>query len=178
MRPLPEPKPPSTLVHAPRVRRALDSDLNFIARLGEAAFGEFGYADGAARVWMAEHFCTWVAVRSQPKFGSSTHQPPPTLLGFVVLGPALGERAEISAIAVAAGERGRGVGRLLLDVAEQSARQRGARATVAHTADANLAALQLFLSRGYRIRRRLPGYYGVYAACELLALWPATRAPK
>jgi ribosomal protein S18 acetylase RimI-like enzyme len=152
------------------VRPVQGADFRFIADLGASAFAEFGYASGAARVWMAEHFCTWVAVSSGSRLDVKRTVAEPNRLGFAVLAPPQADRAEISAIAVARGERGRGIGRLLLDATEATAWTRGARQIIAHTADANLAALQLFLSRGYQIRRRLPGYYGVYAACELVLL--------
>jgi ribosomal protein S18 acetylase RimI-like enzyme len=167
-----------------RARRARAGDFDFIAKLGAAAFLEFGFAPEGSQHWRAEHFCTWVAVRGHgtvhgqnvpgvahtgdpAERGPSAAARAEERLGFVVLGPCQGASFELTAIAVLASERGRGVGRVLLDAAEASAKLQGAREIVAHTADANLSALELLLKRRYRIRRRLNRYYGMYAACEL-----------
>jgi ribosomal protein S18 acetylase RimI-like enzyme len=56
-------------------------------------------------------------------------------------------------------QRGRGVGRALLDAAERAAADAGARALELVTAEANLAALELFLKSDYRIVRTLPSFY-------------------
>jgi ribosomal protein S18 acetylase RimI-like enzyme len=175
-----------------RARRARAGDFEFIAQLGATAFEEFGFAPASARHWTAEHFCTWVAVRSSGAVGTTPlagglvegrpmehrslegNTPSPVAapaeqrLGFVVLGPCHGVSFELTAVAVLSSERGRGVGKVLLDAAEASAKLQGAREIVAHTADANLAALELLLKRSYRMRRRLERYYGMYAACELV----------
>jgi len=80
--------------------------------------------------------------------------------------------AYLSAIAVVDQERGRGVGRKLLDQAEREARRSGARGLRLHTANSNVAALELFLKRGFRIHCRWPRFYlGKYDACELVKTW-------
>lgn len=65
----------------------------------------------------------------------------------------------VLAIAVEAAARARGIGGRLMAVAETYAGARGARRLSLQTADANLAALDLFLRRGFRIVRRIRGFY-------------------
>jgi ribosomal protein S18 acetylase RimI-like enzyme len=79
---------------------------------------------------------------------------------------------ELVAIAVVERERGRGVGSALLKAAEIRARAGGTPGITLHTAEANVAALELFTKRGFRVRRRLRRYYvGVFDACELVKKW-------
>jgi ribosomal protein S18 acetylase RimI-like enzyme len=109
---------------------------------------------------MAEHFVTLVAEREGVQ------------LGFVVVRIERDRLAELVAIAVVERERGRGVGSALLKAAEIRARAGGTPGITLHTAEANVAALELFTKRGFRVRRRLRRYYvGVFDACELVKKW-------
>ena len=139
------------------LRRLLQSDEPFVRALSEQAFGEFTRDPGASTLAMARRFGGFVAERD----GSA--------LGFaVVRAGRAGEGAELVAIAVLEPERGRGVGRALLTACEEAARRAGAPLLTLRTADANLAAAELFHKRGYRLKRRLPRYYaGVFDAREL-----------
>lgn len=74
-------------------------------------------------------------------------------VGFVTIH--LGRNpAFISAIAVVRARRGIGVGRRLMIAAERLARADGANELRLCTAEANLAALDLFLKCGFSIQRR------------------------
>jgi len=68
-------------------------------------------------------------------------------------------RASLDAIAVVVAERGKGFGKLLLAGIEKLAFERGAVEITLVTAEANLAALDRFLSAGYAVARRLERYY-------------------
>ncbi len=139
------------------VRSLRSADAEFVQALSEQAFSEFSRQAGHRTLWMAEHFPCLVAERAGER------------VGFAVLRLASPDLAELTAIAVLESARGRGVGRALLLAVEDRARQEGAAGILLHTADANVAALELFLKRGYRIRRRLKRHYrGVFNACELV----------
>jgi len=62
-----------------------------------------------------------------------------------------GVAAEVRAVAVEAGFRGRGVGRALLDGAASALRQRGVRRVWLITTNENLSALALYQKAGYRL---------------------------
>ena len=138
-----------------KIRRLLPSDDAFVRTLSEQAFGEFSSHPGGSTLAMAHRYGGFVAERDG------------RAVGFAVLRV---ERtgAELAAIAVLEEERGRGIGRALLNASESAARRGGAPLLTLRTAEANLAAFELFYKRGYRIERRLPRYYaGVFDACEL-----------
>ena len=67
--------------------------------------------------------------------------------------------ASLDAIAVEEKERGRGVGTALLAGAERAAKKRRALELRLVTAEANVAALDLFLRSGFSIVERLERYY-------------------
>lgn len=143
-----------------RIRALRASDKAFVLSLSNAAFSEFSPDPARSTLWLAEHFVTLVAERDGAQ------------VGFVVVRIERGKLAELVAIAVVESERGHGVGRALLKAGEIRARAGGASGVVLHTADANLAAFELFIKSGFRIRRRLKRYYvGVFDACEMLKTW-------
>ena len=113
-------------------------------------------------LWLAEHFVSLVAEREGAP------------VGFVVVRIERDKLAELVAIAVVENERGHGVGRALLKAAEIRARAGGGTGVVLHTAEANLAAFELFVKNGFRVRRRIRRYYvGVFGACEMVKSWSA-----
>jgi ribosomal-protein-alanine N-acetyltransferase len=127
-----------------------------VRALSRDAFGEFAREPVDSTLAMALRFEAYVAERN--------HEP----IGFAILRLGHADEAELAAIAVVERERGRGVGRSLLRAVETAARRAGASSLSLHTAEANLAAFELFHKQGYRLERRLPRYYvGVYDACEL-----------
>lgn len=138
-----------------KIRRLLASDEPFVRALSEQAFSEFARDAAQSTAAMARQFGGLVVERDG------------RALGFAVL--RLGrEGAELVAIAVLEEERGRGLGRALLTACEDAARRSGAPFLTLRTADANLAAAELFHKHGYRVTRRLPRYYaGVFDAREL-----------
>jgi ribosomal protein S18 acetylase RimI-like enzyme len=139
-----------------RVRPLRRSDDDFVAELSRHAFAEFSRKPETTTLAMAHRHGGFVAERDE------------TPIGFAVVDAAAGRPAELLAIAVVEPERGRGLGRLLLDAAERAARRAGAAVITLHTADANLAALELFHKRGYELERRLPRHYvGVFDAQKL-----------
>ncbi len=137
------------------------SDLAFVRALSTDAFGEFGKYAGRNTVWMAEHHRGWVATQQGRR------------IGFALLDTS-NRIFEVTAIAVMPGERGKGIGQALLHALERAAS--GAVELRARTADANVAALSLFLRNGFRIKNRLPRYYAnMYTAYEMSKLAPSAE---
>jgi len=90
-------------------------------------------------------------------------------LGFVVVERRGEGRASLQAIAVEAGERGRGIGTRLVNAAIHLARSSGARELDLWTAQANVEALAVFLKVGFRIEERQPRFYARgQDACRLV----------
>jgi ribosomal protein S18 acetylase RimI-like enzyme len=160
------------------VRKFRSGDANFLLELSRAAFAEFSHDQGRSTLTLAEHWTCLIAEvveRAAVNAGAVATEPALEIrraVGFVVLKLSGMQLAEVLAIAVVEHERGRGYGRALLRASEQLARKAGASGLLLHTADANLAAFELFMKSGFRVKRRLPRYYvNVYDACELQKDW-------
>ncbi|MBI0584387.1 MAG: GNAT family N-acetyltransferase [Methanomassiliicoccus sp.] len=68
--------------------------------------------------------------------------------------------AQLASIAVLPPHRGKGIGRALLDEAEGRARGRGRKIMVLQVNVHNVAAINLYLHRGYIIEGMIGDYYG------------------
>lgn len=138
------------------LRQRLPADDSFIADLAERAFSEYDLRSGVNTARMARSGATYIACRAE------------TRLGFaIVLRPTKGS-AELSAIAVEERARGTGVGTALLSFVERALAAEGVEELRLHTAEANLAAMDLFLKCGFAVQQRLPRFYrGVFGACSL-----------
>lgn len=138
----------SALVGSPvtvRLRRPTDSP--FLNRLVVDAFGEYSPNGATTALQMVERLFTLVACRDGEPIGlASLEQMSPTVVA-------------LQALAVLERERGRGVGRRLLRESERQAAEWGARSLTLHTAEANVAALELFSKNGFVVERRLRRYY-------------------
>ena len=141
-----------------QIRQASEADERFAVRLAEQAFGEFDprAARTTASLLREVGAETLVALlRGEPA-------------GFIVLGWTGTSVAHVNAIAVAPDQRGKGVGQRLMQEAERKARRRGAKRLSLHTAQANLAALSLFLRCGFSITQRdASGYSRPQPTCRL-----------
>jgi ribosomal protein S18 acetylase RimI-like enzyme len=131
-----------------KILRSRPADAAFLRALAERAFGEYDLRAGehTARLGERRDALTLVAyVEERP-------------VGFAIV-EFHGASSSLDAIAVEEASRGVGIGRKLLRAAELEARRRGAKELRLVTAQANLAALDLFSKAGFSIERRLPGYY-------------------
>lgn len=150
-------RPSAQLGSRVSVRPYAPDDAPFVADLSDKSFAEYGARPSRYTLSVIQRATTrtWLAVEAGAP------------LGMVVL-ELDGPRAALLAVAVAERARGRGVGGLLMQAAELHARTSGVKALTLFTADSNLAALDLFLRRGFRIVRRKPGFYSRHQdACEL-----------
>jgi ribosomal-protein-alanine acetyltransferase len=131
------------------LRRATINDLDALVELENASFA---VERMSARQWRrhleslsAEIF---VAIRER------------RVVGAAVLFFRRSHRvARLYSIAVAASERGRGIGETLLNAVEQSARRRGCRVLRLEVRADNIAAQRLYERKGYRRFGHKPGYY-------------------
>jgi ribosomal protein S18 acetylase RimI-like enzyme len=121
-------------------------DLLFITRLSSEAFLEYSSRAVSHTLELVSQNLTWVALR-----GSDP-------VGFVTVSQ-VGEVAVLHAIAVVRRERGKGVGLRLMQVFERFAQESGIHRLELCTADCNLAALDLFYRRGFRLQRRRKSFY-------------------
>lgn len=130
----------------PRIRPGAARDLAFIERLSEAVFVEYTPDARARAAPMARAGTLLVA-----ELGARP-------VGFAVI-RRQGGTAHLDAIAVELAARGRGIGRALLAEAEAVSRRAGATRLELVTAEANLAALDLFLKHGFTVRRTVARFY-------------------
>jgi ribosomal protein S18 acetylase RimI-like enzyme len=139
------------------LRRFAPEDATFVAELSDSSFAEYGARPSRYTLSVIERPTThtWLAVEAGAPVG---------LLMLELDLP----KAAVLAVAVSRQARGRGIGGLLMQEAERHARAHGAKQLTLFTADSNLAALDLFLRRGFRIVARKTGFYSPRQdACEL-----------
>ena len=143
-------------------RRRRPSDDAVIVQVGKRAFAEYDLRSAETTGHLARTVTTWVVTRGDQVLGFAMVQVRPP-------------GAELCAIAVAEGERGAGVGASLLRHVVQQLEREGVARLSLHTAEANSAAMDLFLKLGFRRDVRLPRYYrGVFDAWVMsLPLAPA-----
>jgi ribosomal protein S18 acetylase RimI-like enzyme len=139
------------------IRRATPRDAPFIHELSRLAFAEYdpNAARATANMMLESGAQTLVAERKG------------TPLGFVILHPQSSTQLAINAIAVSASERGKRIGQRLMQAAEHHAHLHGFTRITLSTAQANLAALDLFLRSGFSITTRNTRYWGNQPACQL-----------
>jgi len=141
------PEPVATT--AAHIRRATIDDLDALVDLENSAFA---IERMSARQWRrhlesltAEIF---IATRDRQVVGAA-----------VVFFRRTNPVARLYSIAVAASERGRGIGDMLLASAEQAARRRGSRALRLEVRTDNATAQRLYERHGYRRFGERIGYY-------------------
>lgn len=162
-----DPRAPLDAVH---VRRATINDLAALVELENAAFEvermSARQLRGHLESLSAEVF---VAIRERRVVGAA-----------VLFFRRRHRVARLYSIAVAAGERGHGIGDLLLGTAEQAAQRRGSRALRLEVRVDNRAAQRLYERHGYRGFATRAGYYedGMDARRYEKRFDPALAAPS
>jgi ribosomal protein S18 acetylase RimI-like enzyme len=152
------------------VRPYETGDDAFVAALADEAFSEYSPGAVPHTLAMVRRYTTLVALEPPRSAFRSAFRSPmqapalirheaPRRVGFVVIGEGESGVFVLNAIAVSHHERGRGVGHRLMQAFESLAAARGAQRLELVTADCNLAALDLFLRRGFRLVRRRERFY-------------------
>jgi ribosomal-protein-alanine N-acetyltransferase len=129
------------------------------------------HGDAFARSWSADDFAALIAertvfamaLRRQGIFGRRR------LVGFALVRSVAGE-AEILTIAIAPADRGRGLGRLLMEEAMRRLYREGASACFLEVNEANAAAVRLYRSLGFEVVGERKGYYQASQTGEGTAL--------
>lgn len=133
----------------PTLRDYHPGDRAFVQALAKAAFGEYTPWSGRRTLQMAERSTALTIIA---EYGDVP-------VGFAIADFASAELSTLDAIATLPSHRGKGVGRALLERIELEVRRRNRRRLRLVTADANLAALDLFLKSGFRIAEHLAYFY-------------------
>jgi ribosomal protein S18 acetylase RimI-like enzyme len=125
------------------LRPGTADDDRFVATLARCAFGDYGDYDRVLPRWLGARGVATVIAEERG-----------TPVGFAMVGmrPGLHLRrpdAELLAVAVAAGARGRGVGTALVREAITIAERWRARDLCLHTAEANMTAQHVFARAGF-----------------------------
>jgi ribosomal-protein-alanine N-acetyltransferase len=137
----------------PRLRLYRASDAPFVEKLARREFSEYSSRAGVPTVYAATlpGVAALVAVVSDEPIGF-------VMLSFRSNG-SNSPVASLDAIAVDGSQRGRGVGKALLARAEREARRHHASELRLVTAEANVAALDLFLRTGFEIVEHKKRFY-------------------
>jgi ribosomal protein S18 acetylase RimI-like enzyme len=94
------------------------------------------------------------------------------IVGFLIANRHPSQRlGHIITIDVVKAWRRRGVGKALMDAAEEWARQQGLQAIALETAEDNLAAQRFYAGRGYKKYEKLNGYYADGTAAWIMIKW-------
>ncbi len=140
------------------IRRATPADAQFIHGLSQVAFGE--YDPNAAR--------TTAGMMREAATATLVAERAGKPLGFIILRRESRECLAVDAIAVTPSERGKRVGQRLMKAAESHAAAQAIERITLSTAQANLAALDLFLRAGFVIiDRTAVRYWRGQPACKL-----------
>jgi ribosomal protein S18 acetylase RimI-like enzyme len=140
------------------IRAATPGDARFIHDLSEVAFGEYDPNAGrtTASMMLEPAAQTLVAARADKP------------LGFIILRRESPTCLGVNAIAVTPNERGKRIGQRLMKAAEGHAKAHAFSRITLCTAQANLAALDLFLRAGFVIIDRTKiRYWRGQPACQL-----------
>lgn len=141
--------PDSPAPAAPRVRRAVASDLDALAALEAASFD----GDRLSRAQYRRHLDSDSALVLAASAGGQ-------LLGSAVLFFRKGSaQARLYSLATRREARGQGVGSALLKAAASAARRRGCRALRLEVRADNAAAIHLYEKHGYQRGGALAAYY-------------------
>lgn len=138
--------PATPAPEGPRIRAAVDADLDAIVRIEQLSFGDpwsrKSFSDSLERSFVR----TCVVEDAQG------------IAGYSVVWHT-GEEAELANLAVDPARRGAGLGALLLDALLADAAREGAMVMFLEVRDSNAAARALYASRGFHLVGRRKQYY-------------------
>lgn len=125
-------------------------DLEAITRIEKSSFDREAYSEALLEAFLGEReFTTLVAEEDGTALAYATM--------FAAEG---GEEARVVSIAVLPAQRSHGLAQLLMGELEAAARKGGRRRMTLEVGVTNVAAINLYLKLGFRIRGTIPDYYG------------------
>lgn len=130
------------------MRVAGPADLEAVSTVERRCFFEERYPRQVLRSMLTEEgFLTFLAEDDGPVGSATLHHRP-------------GEAAQVVSLGVLPEHRNRGIATALMDAVEAAARRSGARRLVLQVGVLNVAAMNLYLRRGFVLRGILRAYYG------------------
>jgi len=123
-------------------------DLPALMALEQGAFGPRGWAEDFVRQLMGDRNVNTLVVEDELVIAYAMFSIPP---GY--------ETAEVLSLAVSPARRGQGLGRELMDRVERISADAGARTIMLCVRPDNREAVNLYLSKGYKVLARCNGYY-------------------
>ena len=129
------------------VREAADSDIEAVSTIEQASFSD-PWPRGGFEPLLRAPRCLFVVAEEVPG----------PVYGYSVA-RWVEDEAELLNLAVADANRGKGIGGLLLDHVVSSLQAKGVRHIFLEVRDSNVAARELYKSRGFRELSRRTGYY-------------------
>ena len=129
------------------IRRAGSGDLSTVMAVEAACFDEERYSRDLVLFMLSdEEFASFLAEEGAVAGVATVH--------------VKDREAHLVSIGVVPERRGRGVAGALMDAAELEAVARGASRMELQVSVLNVAAMNMYLRRGYRVTHLLKGYYG------------------
>lgn len=141
-------RPGTSALSAIVLRGATSADLPEVAALERACYGD---------PWPASAFAS-LPHNAQVYFAVARNAARGQLSGYVVAWYVMDE-GELANLAVAPGDRGRGVGRALLDAMLEDAASRGTSQVFLEVRESNVAARKLYTARDFELIGRRKRYY-------------------
>jgi ribosomal protein S18 acetylase RimI-like enzyme len=147
-------RPDSEFIVPMQLRPFRAADLETLLEIDQACFSEgVSYSREEFESFIARPTCrTWVAVESD------------TVVGFLVADRQANRAGHIITVDVVEAWRRRGVGKRLMDAAEDWAKRLGLRLMGLETAEDNYAAQRFYEGRGYEKVKKIDHYYANGAA--------------
>lgn len=144
-----------------QLRAFRPTDLQVLYEIDQSCFppGISYSREELARFIVHRHARTWLADEKGEIIGFLIAHRRSHLVGHIVTIDVVGQW------------RRRGVGKVLMDAAEEWARQQGLQAIALETAEDNLAAQRFYAGRGYKKREKLDGYYADGTAAWVMIKW-------
>jgi len=137
-----------------RCREATREDLPLLEQLARTAHEDTRFFKDANfdRAKSADLYVLWIArdFREHKVFVAASTDVSKSLAGYVSASAVSGQAARIGLVAVSPEERGRGLGKLLVQHALTWCRSRGAHCVRVATQGTNVAALRLYESCGFK----------------------------
>lgn len=130
------------------VRPAVDADIDAVGIIEQASFSD-PWPRGGFEPLVRAPRCLFMVAEEGPGEGVAGY----SIVRWVE------DEAELLNIAVAVEQRGKGIGGQLLDEVVRSLEERAIRHIFLEVRDSNIAARELYRSRGFRELSRRTGYY-------------------